>query len=68
MCVKAKAREDAHQRKEQGRDEETGLPVVSMDYDHLEEKITTLVVKDDESGSVLSYDCEAKGPGDAWVL
>ncbi len=68
ICVKAKAKEDGHARDKGGLDEETGLPVVSMDYEMLEEKITTLIVKDNESGSVLAYDCEVKGPGDEWVL
>ena len=67
-CVKAKAREDAHFRSGSGTDKETGLPVVSMDYELLEEKITVLIVKDDASGSTLAYDVEAKGPSDEWVL
>ena len=43
-------------------DEETGLPVVSIDSEMLEGNITTLVVKDDEFGSILCHDCECKGP------
>ena len=67
-CVRSKAREDAHARKLTGRDDESGLPVISMDYDHLENKITVLVAKDEETGSLLAYDCTKKGPGDEWVM
>ena len=65
VCVKAKGKEDAHYRQPTGKDGETGLPVVAMDYDFLEEKLTVLVVKDESSGSTLAYDCETKGPTDA---
>ena len=68
ICVKAKAKEDAHRRGTEGLGEKTGYPVISMDYAFLESKITALVVKDDATGGVLMYDCETKGPGDAWVL
>ena len=68
-CVAAKAREMPHFRKKNGgRDDETGLPVVAMDYEMLEEKITTLVIKDESSGAVLCYECECKGPRDSWVV
>ena len=57
-CVKAKAREDAHHRMPSGKDDESGLPIIAMDYDFLEGKTTVLVVKDESSGSVLAYNCE----------
>ena len=67
VCVAASAREDPHPRK--GRcDTEDGLPVIQADYDLLEEHLTLLIAKDRQSGAVLAYDCEAKGPGDAWVV
>ena len=69
VCVEAKAREAPHWRKGPGgMDKESGLPTVSMDYELLEEKITTLVVKDDQTGCILCYDCECKGPKDSWVI
>ena len=68
VCVKAKAREDGHFRHKDGHDEEYGLPVISMDYELLEEKITLIVAKDEVSGSVLAYDCVCKGPTDEWVI
>ena len=42
--------------------------MVQMDYDLLEEQLTILIVKDALSGAALAYDCETKGPGDAWVV
>ena len=67
VCVAASAREDPHTR--QGKcDTEEGLPVVQADYDLLEENLTLLIVKDKQSGAALAYDCETKGPGDAWVV
>ena len=68
ICVRAKAKEDPHRRAVEGLDEKTGYPVISMDYAFLENKVTTLIVKDDATGSVLAYDCLSKGTGDAWVL
>ena len=44
------------------------MPLVSLDYEMLEEKITVLVAKDEANGAVLSYDCFAKGPSDDWVV
>ena len=67
VCVAASAREDPHPRRKQ-RDEETGLPMISMDYELLEEKVTVLVAKDESSGATLAYECETKGPGDDWVI
>ena len=69
VCVAAKARELPHARRGlNGKDEETGLPTIAMDYEHIEDKITMLVAKDELSGAVLAYDCECKGPKDAWVV
>ena len=42
--------------------------MISMDYELLEEKVTVLVAKDESSGATLAYECEAKGPGDDWVI
>ena len=68
ICVEAMGREDPHWRRHEKTDNETGLPTISMDYEMLEEKITTLVVKDNESGSTLCFDCVVKGPTDTWVV
>jgi hypothetical protein len=67
VCVRAKGEEDAHPRARKGKDDATGFPVISMDYELLEEKLALLIVKDEDSGSTLCYDCLTKGPGDAWV-
>ena len=42
--------------------------MIQADFDLLEEHLTLLIAKDRQSGAVLAYDCEAKGPGDAWVV
>ncbi len=68
ICVKAKAKEDPHRRKADGYGEENGLPIISLDYELLEEKMTMLVAKDNATGCVLSYDCICKGPNDEWVV
>ena len=63
VCVAASAREDPHPRRKH-RDEESGLLMVSMDYELLEEKVTVLIAKDESSGATLAYDCEAKNPSE----
>ena len=63
----ASAREDPHSRRIKA-DTENALCVVQTDYDLLEEHLTLLIVKDKQSGATLAYDCETKGPGDAWVV
>ena len=67
VCVAASGREDPHPR-EKGRAAEDGLPVVSMDYELLEEKLIVLVVKDECTGTISAYDCLTKGPSDVWAL
>ena len=67
ICVRSKAKEDPHRRHPDGHNEEHGLPIISMDYELLEDKEVMLVVKDEVSGAVLAYDCTCKGPGDEWV-
>ena len=63
VFVAASAKEDAHARSPI-TDEESGLPIVSMDYELLEGKVTVLIVKDHVSGAVLAYACFEKGPAD----
>ena len=65
--VAASGREDPHPR-EKGRAAEDGLPVVSMDAELMEEQLIVLVAKDESTGAILAYDCEAKGPSDVWVM
>ena len=67
ICVAASGREDPHTRTS-SPDVETGLPVLSLDYEFLEGPVTVLVGKLKPSGSALAYTCTAKGPGDVWVV
>ena len=34
----------------------------------MEEQLTVLVAKDESTGAILAYDCEAKGPSDVWAM
>ena len=67
ICVAASGREDPHARTN-SLDVETGLPVLSLDYEFLEGPVTVLVGKLKPSGSALAYTCTTKGPGDTWVV
>ena len=64
ICVRAKAKEDPHRRKcDPPEDHRSGLPIVSMDYNEYDKEkddedakpVKSIVVKDEVSGSVLSY-------------
>ena len=48
VCVSASGHEAPHNRRSE-RDEETGFPVISMDYEALEDEIKFLAVKDEIS-------------------
>ena len=74
VCVRAKGREDAHRRsKKSGKDEnKDGLPIISLDYQHLDEsedlkKIKVIIGKDETSGSIMAHVIKVKGPTDEWV-
>ena len=49
-------------------DEETGLPIVSFDYELLAGKVTVFIAKDHAAGAFLAYICAKKGPTDQWVV
>ena len=70
VCVKARGKEDAHRRCTKG---ECGKPIVSADYksfshDEDDDKVTTIIVKDETTGLVAAHRCECKGASDAWVV
>ena len=67
ICVAASGKEDRHTRTS-SLDTDTGLPVLSLDYEFLEGPVTVLVGKIKPSGAVLAYTCAAKGPSDTWVV
>ena len=80
ICVKAKAREDAHRRgaNVEDADDKDGLPTVGMDYNSLDEniyeveeeksKLKTIVVKDEATGEMFQHHVEVKGVGDEWLM
>ena len=65
-CVAASGKEDAHARSPMY--EETGLPIVSLDYEFLEGKVTIFIAKDYASGAVVAYACVENGPADQCVV
>ena len=67
VCAEATSKEDLHPRSS-GKDAETGLPVVLLDYELIEEKITVLIANGRETGAALAHECATKGPEDDWVV
>ena len=71
ICVKARGREDAHRRKQKNKEDESGLPTLSLDYQTLNEvevnDVKVIVGKNEVTGEVLAHNVLEKGPGDAWV-
>ena len=70
VCIKARGREDAHSsRKEKG-----AKPIIAMDYKEFgedadsEDKIKTIIVKDEDSGCLAAHVVEQKGSADQWAV
>ena len=70
VCDAARGKEAGHPRLE---DDNSLLPEVGLDYDHLgnkedddDAKVTALVMKDKKSGSLWGHRVDCKGPSDAW--
>ncbi len=72
VCVRALGREDPHNRVSDK--EESALPTVGMDYDKYGEEeavgnqVTSLILKDSETGMIKGHVVEVNGPRDEWVL
>ena len=71
VCVAACGKEDGHfQSKEKDRG---GKPIVSLDYKSfgqegkLDDKATSIVVRDNESQTTFAHICLNKGPTDIWT-
>ncbi len=72
VCVKARGREDAHRRAtDVDEDDRTGLPIVSMDYQELNEtseKPQRIIIgKDEVTGNGFAHYVAAKGLVDDWI-
>ena len=71
VCIKACGKEDGHFIKEKSED---GKPVVGMDYKAFgqefqeDDKVTSIVVKDENSKTVFAHICLQKGASDKWVV
>ena len=76
VCIAARAKEDAHRRaKPQDDDYEhdgSGLPIVSLDYQELDETseqpTRVIVGKDESTGNVFCHKVLMKGIGDEWAV
>jgi len=72
VCVRAMGREEPHNRVKETQ--ETSLPTIGMDYDKYGEEeavslqVTTLVLKDSETGMLKGHVTEVKGPRDEWIV
>ncbi len=72
VCVASRGREDAHPRKqEEDDDDRTGLPIVAMDYNELNEESEKpqkiIVGVDQVTGNVFAHNVVAKGLVDDWI-
>ena len=57
VCVESKGKEDPHPRGRQDEDDRSGLPIVSFDYQEMNEELQLrlLVGKDEATGMVLAH-------------
>ena len=72
VCLKAKLREDGHYRKKPEEKNVDGNPIVSMDYQDLNETSgvsqKVLIGKDEDNGMVFGHYIKCKGLKDEWLL
>ena len=70
VCIKARGREDAH-ASQKGKGTK---PTIAMDYKEFgeaedsEDKIKTIILKDEESGCMAAHVVEQKGSADQWAV
>ena len=70
ICIQGRGKEDAHKRQDK---DHGGKPVVSADYksfghDEDDDKITVIILKDEDTGLMSSHRCDRKGASDGWVI
>ena len=73
MCNAAKIKEDGHRRrKHDAKSSENGLPIISLDYQELDEDADTpqkmIVGKDEMTGNIICHEIISKGLTDEWVI
>ena len=72
VCVKSKGREAPHHRDVQDSADATGLPIVSFDYQTLNEETkheqTVIIGKDESTGNVIAHHVTVKGLADDWAI
>ena len=72
VCIMARGREDAHPRRQEDDDDDrTGLPIVAMDYNELNEESErpqkVIVGVDHATGNFFAHNVIAKGLADDWI-
>ena len=72
MRVKARGREDGHKRGAQHEEDKSGLPIVSFDYQTLNEDTkkeqNIIIGKDESTGNVIAHYVICKGLNDELVI
>ena len=72
ICVAAYGKEDPHKR--QPEKSESEVPEVGLDYDYYsnkqddEKKVTSMIMKDRDTGMLWGHVCSIKGPTDTWGI
>jgi len=71
-CVQAKGKEGAHNRGVKHDEDETGLPIVSFDYQSMsvssDKELKVLIGKDEGTGNLIGHTVICKGLADEWVI
>ncbi len=72
VCVRAKAKEDAHRRAADSPEDKSGLPTVSLDYalinDETDKEMKLLVGKCETTGNYIGHQVLCKGLADEWII
>ena len=70
VCIKARGKEDPHKP----GSNKGSIPIASMDYKEFgeeedeDDKIKTIVTKDEDTGNLSAHVCEHKGASDSWIV
>ena len=70
VCVESKGKEDPHPRGRHDAEDKSGLPLVSLDYQEMNEacQMRLLIGKDEATGMVIGHHAVCKGPKDSWLM
>ena len=70
VCVESKGKEDPHPRGKGDDDDKSGLPIISLDYQEMNEELQLRLIigKDEATGMVIAHQAVCKGPKDSWLM